>query len=286
MTACKKLGAWILSALVISFFPACTGSPFGDEEIGPANTRTITGRIALDDNANPSDIYVWLESANLSARTDSNGSFQLTLPPTSSSNGSTTGGAFDLYFYLANYRITHARVVVNNGAFAFAQGDIDANGQLRVSAPLYKLLTIRSLASPNTVTFNHAGPIDILANVQATLDSVTVILPKVIGGILGGVILRNKATDELFVHVTDPGADTRVVARVGGEGRSWRLIINKTRGLIPIGRYEIIPYLLVEQEGVPPQLLQSLGPNVQDLGRDFLKIPFKRELGELVITGN
>ena len=113
----------------------------------------------------------------------------------------------------------------------------------------------------------------------------TVVLPKVVGGLLGGVILRNKATNELFVHLPDPGADTRLVARIGEEGQSWRLIINKTPGLIPVGRYEIIPYIFVEQEDVPPQLLESLGPNVLELGPDFLKIPFKRESLEFVITG-
>ncbi len=286
MTFCRSYLPWMTCAGMALFLSTCTSNPFGGEEIDATDNRTLTGHISLQNDVTPNDVYVWLEGTSLSTRTDSAGNFQLTLPPPSSNGGgATTGGAIDLYFYLANYRVTSARVVVQNGVFAFAQGDIDGGGRLLGPAPLNKLLTLRSLASPNTVSFNYVGPIDILANVQATLDSVTVILPKVVGGILGGVILRNKATSELFVHVSDPGADTRLVARVGGEGRSWRLIINKTRGLIPVGRYEIIPYILVQQEDVPPLLLQSLGPNVEALSPDFLKIPFKRELGELVITG-
>ena len=287
MTACRKSFWRMLGAGVIAGIMACTSNPFGDETIVTTDYRTITGRVTLQDNAVPNDVYVWLGGTGYSARTDTNGNFQLTLPPDNTGgSGTITGGIFDLYFYMANFRVARAEVVVQNGAFAFAQGDIDGNGRLQRLAPLSKLLTLRSLASPHTVSFDYAGPIDILANVQATFDSVTVILPGVVGGILGGIILRNKATGDLFVHVSDPGADTRIVARIGGEGRSWRLIINKTRGLIPVGRYEIIPYILVQQEDVPPQLLQSLGPNVLDLGPDFLKIPFKRELGELVITGS
>ncbi|MGH7493479.1 MAG: hypothetical protein ACREOO_13970 [bacterium] len=288
MTGCRNsLWRMMLCAGMISCCMACTSSPFGDENIEATDYRTLTGRVTLEDHAAPNDVYVWLGGTGFSARTDSSGNFQLTLPPENTSGSATiTGGAFDLYLYLANFKVARAQVFVQNGAFAFAQGDLDANGRLQGLAPLNKLLTIRTLASPTSVSFDYAGPIDILANVQATLDSVTVILPKVVGGILGGIILRNKATGELFVHLPDPGADTRLVARIGGEGRSWRLIINKTRGLIPIGRYEIIPYILVEQEGLPPQLLQSLGSNVLELGPDFLKIPFKRELGEFIITGN
>ncbi len=286
MKACRCFLPGILSATLIWSLQACTSNPIGDEKIEATNNRTLTGRITLNDRARPDDVYVWLEGTNLGTRTDSTGNFQLTLPPPSDNGTPINGGAFDLYFYLANYKVKRARVIVQNGVFAFAQGDLDASGRLLELAPLVKLLTIRSFAFPNTVSSQYVGPIDILANLQATFDSVTVVLPKVIGGILGGVLLRNKATGGLIVHVTDPGADTRVVARIGGEGRSWRLIINMTRGLIPVGRYEIIPYILVEQEGVPQQLLQSLGPNVEDLSPDFLKIPFKRENGELVVTGN
>jgi hypothetical protein len=205
------------------------------------------------------------------------------LPP-SGGNGSTpSGGVFDLYFYLANYKLSSAKVVIQNEGFLYGQGDLDAGGRLFGTRRLAKLLHIRTQAFPSNIAENYAGPVDILMTLQATLDSVTVILPKVVGGLLGGIVLVKKETSEAFYSVPDVDANTRLITRIGTEPRSWRMVLNIARGQFPPGHYEIIPFMLVEQEEVPEALLQSLGPNVEGISADFLKIPFKRETGELAI---
>lgn len=270
-------------ALALAAAMACTSNPFGDEDIQRADHRTISGHLNLADNTTPDDVYVWLGGTSISARTDRNGDFHLTLPPAGNSGTVVSGGIFNLYFYVANYKLSTATVYTQKDGFEFGQGDVDAHGRLLGTRHLEKLLHIRTQAFPNSVARDFAGPVDILLTLQATLDSVTVILPKVVGGLLGGIVLKKKESGEHFYSIPDIDANTKLFARIGGEPRSWRMVLNIARGQFAPGHYEIIPYMLVQQEEVPPALLQSLGPNVEEIGEDFLKIPFKRDMGELTI---
>jgi hypothetical protein len=278
---CRNLA--LLSVVVLAAQLACTSNPFGDEEIKRPNYKTISGHLDLNDNATPDDIYVWLGGTALGTRTDRNGDFQLTLPPSGNAGSVNSSGIFNLYFYVANYKLSSATVVTHNDEFLFGQGDLDARGHVFGTRHLAKLLHIRTQAFPGSVRADYAGPIDILMTLQATLDSVTVVLPKVVGGLLGGIVLKKKDTGQAFYSIPDIDAKTRLIARIGTDPRSWRMVLNLHRGQFPPGRYEIIPYMFVQQEEVSAALLQSLGPNVEEISEDFLKIPYKRENGELAI---
>jgi len=275
------------AAIVLLGLCACTSNPFGGDEIQRPVYNTITGHLDLSDNAMPDSIYVWLAGTGISARTDRSGNFQLSLPSTGSNGSSASGGGvFNLYFYVANYKISQAKVVTRNNEFLFAQGDLDAEGRLLGARRLLKLLHIRSRAFPDRISSDYGGPVDILMTLQAALDSVTVVLPKVVGGLLGGIVLKEKQTGKLIYSIPDIDAKTRLVTRVGTEPHSWRMVLNVIRGQFPPGQYEIIPYVLVQQDEVPPELLQSLGSHVEEIGADFLRIPVKLDAGELVIGGS
>ncbi len=47
---------------------------------------------------------------------------------------------------------------------------------------------------------------------------------------------------------------------------------------------EVNPYILLRHEKIPPQLLPSLGINLEAFTAEYLKIPFRREGGRLMVT--
>jgi len=194
-------------------------------------------------------------------------------------------GVFKLYFYVANYKLSSVEVVVQNGDFLYSRGDIDENGEMNGTRSLLKLLNISTLVEPASVETDFEGLVNIQLTLQAAFDSVTVVFPKIVGGSSGAVILRRIGSGDIFMDIPDISTDIRVVERIGPEERIWDMVFNLVRGALPEGQYEIVPYFLIEQENMPEELLESLGPNVMELGPGYLKIPFKREGGYFEVTG-
>src|SRR5262245_34856858 len=129
----------LLVVVAFAAHQACTSNPFGNEEIKRPDYKIIGGRLALEDNTTPDDIYVWLGGTAISTRTDRNGDFQLSLPPSGNNGAIASGGVFDLYFYVANYRLSSAKIVVQNDGFLFGEADLDAGGRLLGTRHLEKL---------------------------------------------------------------------------------------------------------------------------------------------------
>lgn len=274
----------VFAASVISVFSSgCTESPFNDAGIVPESMQ-IRGEVELSDGSSPEGVYLWLEGVNIATYTDRRGHFEITLAPSSQGTSRYANGAYNLYFYLANYELASARVAVQNGAFLYSWGDITSEGGLDGTKLMHKLLHISTFVRPTSVGADFEGPVHIVLTLQAVFDSVTVVFPKMVGGLLGGILLQRMETGEVFVDIPDIGARTRSIQKVGAEPRNWVMVFNLTRGALPVGRYEVIPYFLIEQESMPPGLIASLGPSVQEIGPDFLKIPIKRDGGLFVIS--
>jgi hypothetical protein len=264
-------------------FAGCTQSPL-ENKVDDPQTAQIRGKVQLSDRVSPEGVYLWLEGTAIATRTGADGQFELTLPPSSQGRLTAANGVYNLYFYLANYKLGTASVVVQNGGFLFSRGDLNAKGELADAKTLHKILNIQTIVEPATVSPHFDGPIHVQVTLRAVLDSVTVVFPKMVGGLLGAVLLKDLESGKVFADVPDVGADTKAVVKVGPEPHSWRLVILLTRTPLPVGQYEVIPYFFIEQENMPAGLLASLGPNVQEIGPDFLKIPAKREGGRLVIA--
>jgi hypothetical protein len=281
------LAAAIGSALQI--FSGCTDSPF-DAGIAP-ETRSITGRVVLSDFADEKEgVYVWLEGVNIGTRTDRAGTFRLELPRELSQTGADgLNGVYRLYFYVANYAVSHVNVVVKRGLFAYGQADVTRAGQLKDPVNLLKILTIKTIVDPPWVPQSYDGPIDVQVTLRAPLDSVTVIFPKSVGGLLGGMFFRNFETGDIYIDIPDVGADTRETVVVGPEPKSRRQIfqLNGTnfRDLfLPAGEYQVIPFFFVQQEKLPPELVDSLGQDVDEPTPNYLEIPFRREGGQFRVV--
>lgn len=261
---------------------SCTESPIGGK-VDNSPKLQIRGRVDLSDGISPEGVYVWLEGTPLSTRTDKGGLFQVTLPPARQNDPTYANGVFNLYFFLANYRLNFTPVIVQNGEFAYSRGEVDKNGELTSPRHLFKLLQIKTVVDPEIVTTSYEGPVGIQVAVRATLDSVTVVFPKVIGGLLGGILLKHKATGEVFIDAADAGPNLREVEKIGNEFHYKRLIFSLRRNTLPPGEYEAVPYLLIQHDNMPAGLLSSLGRDVEEITSEYLNIPFKREGGRFVI---
>ena len=63
----------------------------------------------------------------------------------------------------------------------------------------------------------------------------------------------------------------------------WTIGFYQDTSNFPAGNYQMVPYILVKQSGIPADLLTSLGDNVYEFHQDYLNLPFKRSGGNFTI---
>ena len=259
----------------------CTENPFWTDEAISAGPRHISGTVSLNDGLNSKGTVVWLDGFGIGSRADEAGRFLITLPPAASQGLMGVSGVFDLYFYIANYRVAYSKVVVRNGLFCYGSGDINKDGELYGEKRLDKLLTITTEADPAEVDTGFVGLIRVDITLQAKTDMIVpVAFPNMGETRIGNVFFRNIETDSVCIWPTSAfGMIPTSGFLVGRQPCLVRMFFHLRANVYPEGYYEIIPFLLVIQEGVPPELMASLGDGVEKLGLEYLKIPFKRERG-------
>jgi len=283
MKAKQSFARMLVIGIFLVGFLSCTELPFGGNEISSGH-RQIRGKVKLHDGSSPDNVYIWLSSFNIGTYTDKTGEFKLTLPP-KSSMGSSGGisGTFDLYFYIANYKLASSQVVVRDGEFAYSRGDINKDGEIYETKVLRRFLRINTALSPASVSTNYTGSIEAKVTLQATIDSATVIVPESVGGMLGAIFVKKIDSHEVFTYKSVPITGTSSKFLVGLTSRSLNMTFNLILNPLPPGKYEVIPYLLIAHETIPEGLIESIGSNVKKLHPDYLNIPFKREGGEFEV---
>lgn len=270
--------------IAVIFVHGCTGNPIGADEIQAGN-RTISGQIRLFDNDNPEGVYVWLEGVNLGATANADGGFQLQLPADlNSSSLASTNNFLRLYFYMANYELLEKLVVIRNGTFVYDRADLNKSGQLTPPLSLKRFLRIKTEISPTSVISNYAGILTATVIVDSPNDSATVLLPKAMGGLLGAILLKKVDSHQVFIYESVPGLESVEKMLVGRSPQSRVMTFGIAQRPLPVGQYEVIPYLLIAHEKVPAALLSSLARNVTELTPNYLKIPFRRENAILQIV--
>lgn len=263
---------------------SCISNPFGDNEIKGGN-RTLSGRVQLSDNLDPAGVYVWLEGLSVGAFTDQNGDFRLTIPAPASQPNRGLSGVFKLYFYLENFNLFFKEVALNQGSFVYSENEINKDGKFHTPIFLLQALTIETLMTPMTIQSDSGGRVAARVFLRATRDSVNVFFPFSEGGVLAPLIYRNLDTDEIFItenvlagielndHLT---ITTETYTRIFVDDIADREFL--------VGRYEVIPYLFLEDNQVPQALLESLKNDEQSIWENFLKIPFKRKGGQFQVN--
>ena len=282
----RGLQALFLNALLV-LFSGCIENPFGGKDEISSGTRSVSGMVQLNDHASAEGAYVWLESFNLGSRADASGKFSLTLPPPAAQGGNGATGVFSLYSYIANYTYTTARVATRNGAFIYSEADINKNGEIISTTTLRKFLSISTAVTPASVPSGYTQLIDVQTTLQAVGDSVSFIVPETpgVGDLIGALLIRNLAQPEVFIYKTTPLGGVRERVRLLSGQRHIRAAgISLISLPLPPGNYELIPYLLLRHQALPQEMMDAMGPNLEDLSPSYLQIPMRRDGGRLTVT--
>ena len=258
----------------------CTGSPL-ENNIDSTVNKTIVGSVSLLGNDSPEGVYIWLEDTDLNTFTDENGKFTLELPKSNSEKKNLESGIFKLFYYVANYKITSSTVVVDKGEFLASNGDLNSKGELTGTKHMVKLLRIKTEVSPSTVNASFSGLIQVSVALQATQDSVAVVLPKVLEGASTLIFERIGSGDPIILN--ESSNFVLLKSKIGREEEIFEYGFTLTSGMLPEGEYRLVPYFLIEQDNMPEKLIASIGSEVNKFGPEFLQIPFKREGGQFVI---
>lgn len=280
---CNALQRWVV---FLVFIVSCTENPFVEEE--EVSPRTIRGRVLLADGSSPADIFVWLEGVRVTTWTDEKGQFVLSLPAPSEGGGVTGhNGTFSLYFYVANYRIESAHVVLVNGDVARSRGDIDERGELRDVVYLKRILDVSTEIVPSAFPRHYRGQVVVSVKLRALSGDVTVESLKMVERRVlkrSGLVIVDR--DGNFVNAVGLGTGWQLAPEtVTGESKDLNMVLTWPPCELQEGRHTMIPYLLVRQEELKPELLDDMGEDVDHLGPNYLTLPFRRTGGEFVIGG-
>ncbi len=280
----KRYLRWFAGAAV-TLCLSCIANPFGGDDEISGGSRSVRGQVKLSNGAKSEGAFVWLDGFNLGTNVNSQNEFTITLPPPGSqSSGGGASGIYQLYFFLANYKLNSSSVVTRNGAFVYGQGEVNKNGELLSAKLLERFLRISTQVSPATVAANYTGAITVEVTLEATIDTATVVFPNTLAGLLGAVLIRRVGGSEVYVAQAVPGADGSESQRLGRSPVKRGMTFNFINSPLPPGDYEVIPYILIRHQPVPSLLMASLGGNVEELGSSYLNLPMKREGGQFKVT--
>ena len=277
-TACFALGSMLLLS--------CTGNPVGDSEISNPSLQ-ISGQVQLESGLNRGGVFVWLDGFEIGARTDNDGNFQITLPPTSvQSAAGGVDGAFNLYYYLANFRLVTTQVFTKNGRLIVPNGELDDQGSLRQAKFLARFLKIVTIVQPASFEANIGADLHLQVVLQAVRpqDSIRVFYPKRLNGFDNPLLFRNLETGEVTMLEASTSDTVNTDFMIVSSTPTIReLFLNLKSGRLSAGRYEVVPYMLVRHEAVPSGLIADLGDEVEVLGPNYLLVPFRREGGAIEV---
>ena len=264
----------------------CTENPFSNSGNVETTRRTVRGMVQLNDQNSSEDIFVWLQEYDIYTRTNAEGEFELTLPPKASQAGGSVTGVFNIFFYVVNYQLDSAKVVIRNGEFVYANADINESGRLKHPVVLEKLVDINVLVSPEKMKTCYNGMIQV--NLVLTVETNPV---KILGyysttGSLNGIIFRgvDDQPEDFAIKKVNSALARTVVFEPGIH--SMTTYYQHDYCSFPIGLYEIIPILWVEQDHVPDALLAHFNQDPIKLSKSYLEWPMRRNNGLLFIESN
>lgn len=267
--------------LVMLVFSGCTSNPAGENEIG-TSARKISGKVGLSTNDNPEDVFIWFEGFDFTTRPDAQGNFEFTLPPpqTQGANGG-VNGAFNIYFYLANFNLVAKPVLLIDGEVGNPPEEINKDGEFVQEILMFQKLKVRTEVAPEQAE-QDSGVVSVTATVilQTLKDTVDVFFPSTIDGLSAPLFFQHEETGQVDIIEASP-VDSEVMDSLAvsttPEIRELSLKIDLAN--YASGKYKLIPYLKIIDPQIPQELLDHIAENVLDFSPDYLKLPFKREGG-------
>ena len=161
-----------LLCFILLFFLSCEENPFSSKSEIPH--RTIKGFVNLEGieaypNGNHSGVFVWAHELGLRTLTGADGSFQLELPAASTpSGGGIADGDYDIYFFMANYKIASIQITFAGGEILNDDRVIKINGELRKIISIDRMVQIHTSIEPSTIPTTFED--DIKVEIKATPD--------------------------------------------------------------------------------------------------------------------
>lgn len=273
----------LFSILLLS---TCTGNYlFDDEE--PASRLSVSGTVRLGDGLDPSGTFIWLDGLDIHTTADASGNFTLELPPQQSQAGGGLTGDYRLYAYVGNYQFQSYSVVLRDGSIQYGVGDVDTNGRIPEIIVLDKLVDIRTTIEPNTITEIDSLRLLITVSLRLHVNTVRIKTSKS-GDWLTSMIFKEindpPSAATFYGSSTDPiTVDVRTnVNWQMGVGAWW--LSTRIQRTLPPGVYEVIPYLVILQDGIPDGLFEAIGEYATLYHLDYFNIPIRWTLGRLTIT--
>ena len=281
-------------AIVASLaFLGCEGAPFNESKISVPN-RVVSGQVQFDGREQAEDVYIWFQGFNLSTRSDFDGHFEFVLPPPAL-QGAAGGitGVFNIYYYTANFHIDSTEVALIQGNFVEPRGELNSDGKLNLPKVLRQRLKVKTTVQPTCVVRDAIvvteGKTDFLMKIEVSLsaarDSVVVEFPREVDQVRGPLIFRNVETGDFKVlssTITEFVTSDRDTIDSVPTVRTLALPLFPD-DLSP-GQYEVIPYILLDDVRYPAGLIESLGPDIVELGEGYLSLPFLRQGAARIFT--
>ncbi len=265
--------------MVLSFFLVqCSENSLFDQKINSDQFNIIRGTVLLSEESNQDSIYVWLDGLNQATYTDSSGEFMMELPPPEIQPGGGLSGVFKLYYFLANYKIQYSVLYLIEGKIERSKGDIDSRGNIFPNVWLTKLLDIQTETIPSKIETNYTGEVLTKVHLTNKIDTVYVNTFRWPWGAVSALVIRreNSGSKEAVMIVSN---NTEWQGEAITEPTTWYMIYKFSPGFFEPAVYHFYPFLEVVQEGVPSELLRSLGEDVYAFGLDYLSIPYKQSPG-------
>jgi hypothetical protein len=271
-------------------YTSCTDNPFFTDKEFWSDKLVVRGNVELNNSSDNSGVYVWLEGLNVSTYTTSDGRFELKLssPASLSGGASAWNGVYKLYYYLANYKYEYSSILIRNGKIEYGNKDVDNSGNIKERIQLTELLRIKTTISACSTRVNYVRGqrIEILFNTYGKTVNFDTFQP--LNPYSGSIIFKN--IDSPYIHSifvlanlnefkTIKLSDSVVWNMRLGGGEEWEIEPIPAES----GDYEIVPFVLIEQEGLPEELLLSLSEYYNVFSSEYLKIPFKWEADTFIV---
>lgn len=264
--------------LLVSFclicFMSCTENPFWKED--EISVNSIRGKVKLENSCHPENVYIWLETFDISTRTNEHGIFELVIPSPEKQPGGGIDGFYNLYIYVANYHLYLIELAFSNGIILLSENVFNNNGDLKAAINLSEIVNITTSFTVDRVS--EGNQVTLLAFFTVTVKSKPVVLTSYISN-------RLFQSDSEYLAGFLVDENEKFIKILELEDRRYRVvnweIKNQTLTLPPVlftsdslvrGKYKVIPYMNIWYDNLPSGLIESLDMKQHS---DYLKIPLK-----------
>ncbi|MCK5147223.1 hypothetical protein KAR48_10740 [bacterium] len=247
-----------------------------DDNTMPAPNQWVQGVVKLSYGADSSGILCWLEGYNVSTYTDSTGFFYLQLPPSGSMQSLSENGVFLLYFFMGDYKLAAARVVIKDGCVLTNHGGIGRGGNLKRLYTLKKQLNVHITITNDTINNVYDTLHSVIKLSSADGDTVKVITVGNHRELFNGFILEHSGNTKKVIPFMKPGIGLNVFTIIK-DTLTLRLDLPIRQGFIEPGKYELFPFMVKHEEYLPNELKRFLKYDFFNFRDTYLNIPYKRE---------